>query len=439
MNFIADTQTLEDLALLGKFNPNSVFSLFNKVKTRGAEKLLDRMFRHPMTDADSINARSQSFRYYYDNAVSLPVSGELVEKLEAYLDEARGGSYVSNLWTSMRKKVMASLVKDESYGRIEAGVQQCILFLQQSKELLQELEQLKQKEKAPWKEWADTLLSITGHSSLSDMPDGKDRLSLMQVSKLHHLFSQTVREPLQQLLELTYELDLMVTVGHVARAHNFNFAVAEEGDLAVLDVQDLRHPSLKQAVPNNIRFDTAGNTLFLTGANMAGKSTLMKSAGIAAYLAHMGFPLACSSMRFTVMDGLYSSVNVPDDLNKGYSHFYAEVLRVKTVAAEVASEKKLFVIFDELFKGTNVKDAYDATLAVTAAFASFRKSFFIISTHIIEVGEELMRSDDSIRFVFLSTVMRGTVPTYTYTLQKGITEDRQGMIILENEGILQML
>ena len=439
MNFIADNQTLEDLALLGKFNPNSVFSIFNKVKTRGAEKLLDRMFRNPMTNAASINARSQSLRYYYDKNISLPVSGELVEKLEAYLDEARGGSYVSNLWTSMRKKVMASLVKDESYGRIEAGVQQCIQFLQQSKELLQELKQLKQQERAPWKEWADTLRSITSNGSLTEMPDGKAQLSLMQVSKLHHLFGQTLREALQQLLELTYELDLMVTVADVARARNFNFAVAEEGELAVLDVQDLWHPSLKQAVFNHLRFDTSGNTLFLTGANMAGKSTLMKSAGIAVYLAHMGFPLACSSMRFTVMDGLYSSVNVPDDLSKGYSHFYAEVLRVKTVAAEVASEKKLFVIFDDLFKGTNVKDAYDATLAVTAAFASFRKSFFIISTHIIEVGEELMRSEDSIRFVFLPTVMRGTVPTYTYKLQQGITEDRQGMIILENEGILEML
>lgn len=439
MNFIADNQTLEDLALLGKFNPNSVFSIFNKVRTRGGEKLLDMMFRSPMTDAASINARSGSLRYFYMNTVSLPVSGELVEKLEAYLDEARGGSYMSNLWTSMRKKVMASLVKDESYGRIEAGVLHCIEFLQQSKKLLQELEKLQGNEKAPWKAWAGTLRSITSAGALSDMPDGKDQLSLMQVSKLHHLFGQTLREQLQQLLELTYELDVMITVAEVARVRAFSFATAEHGELAVLDVQDLRHPSLKQAVPNHIHFDTAGNTLFLTGANMAGKSTLMKSAGIAVYLAHMGFPLACSSMRFTVMDGLYSSVNVPDDLSKGYSHFYAEVLRVKTVAAEVASEKKLFVIFDELFKGTNVKDAYDATLAVTAAFASFRKSFFIISTHIIEVGEELMRSDDSIRFVFLPTVMKGAVPTYTYKLQSGITEDRQGMIILENEGILEML
>ena len=439
MNFIADNQTLEDLALLGKFNPNSVFSIFNKVKTRGGEKLLDRMFRNPMTDAASINARSQSFRYFYDITISLPVSGELVEKLEAYLDEARGGSYLSNLWTGMRKKLMASLVKDESYGRIEAGVQQCIQFLRQSKKLLQELGKLQGNEKAPWMEWAETLRSITGHAALGDMPDGKEELSLLQVSRLHHLFGQTLREPLQQLLELTYELDLQIAVADVARDRQFNFAVAEEGAMAVLDVQDLRHPSLKQAVPNHLRFDTAGNTLFLTGANMAGKSTLMKSAGIAVYLAHMGFPLACSSMRFTVMDGLYSSVNVPDDLNKGYSHFYAEVLRVKTVAAEVSSEKKLFVIFDELFKGTNVKDAYDATLAVTAAFASFRTSFFIISTHIIEVGEELMRSDDSIRFVFLPTVMKGATPTYTYQLKSGITEDRQGMIILENEGILEML
>lgn len=172
---------------------------------------------------------------------------------------------------------------------------------------------------------------------------------------------------------------------------------------------------------------------------MAGKSTLMKSSGIAVYLAHMGFPVACSAMRFTVLDGLYSSVNVPDDLNSGYSHFYAEVLRVKKVAEEVAAEKKLFVIFDELFKGTNVKDAYDATLSVTAAFASFRKSSFIISTHIIEVGEELMKQDQSILFSYMPTVMEGTVPRYTYQLQQGITEDRQGMIILENEGILKML
>jgi len=95
-------------------------------------------------------------------------------------------------------------------------------------------------------------------------------------------------------------------------------------------------------------------------------------------------------------------------------------------------------MFDELFKGTNVKDAYDGTLAVTEAFAEYMDCLFVVSTHIIEVGEAL-RSRGNIRFRFLPTVMDGHRPRYTYTLQEGITEDRQGMMIIRNEGILEMI
>jgi DNA mismatch repair protein MutS len=165
----------------------------------------------------------------------------------------------------------------------------------------------------------------------------------------------------------------------------------------------------------------------------------MKSFGIALYLGHMGFPVAAAGMRFSVRDGLYTSINVPDNLNMGYSHFYAEVLRVKKVAQEVSSGKKLVVIFDELFKGTNVKDAYDATLSVTAAFAQYRNCFFIISTHIIEVGEALRTSHNSLQFAYLPTVMEGAIPRYTYRLTEGITNDRHGMIIIENEKILDII
>ncbi|WP_410519571.1 MutS-related protein, partial [Butyricimonas virosa] len=114
--------------------------------------------------------------------------------------------------------------------------------------------------------------------------------------------------------------------------------------------------------------------------------TLMKSFGIAVYLAHMGFPVAATSMQFRIQDGMYTSINVPDNINLGYSHFYAEVLRVKKVAIEVSRDKRLIVIFDELFKGTNVKDAFDATLAVTEAIAERKNCAFMVSTHIIEVG-----------------------------------------------------
>jgi DNA mismatch repair ATPase MutS len=207
----------------------------------------------------------------------------------------------------------------------------------------------------------------------------------------------------------------------------------------VLRAAALSHPGLDKAVANPIDLHQDSNMLFLTGANMAGKSTFMKSFGIAIYLGHMGFPVAAEQMTFSIRDGIYSSINVPDNLALGLSHFYAEVLRVKKVAEEVSAGKDLVVIFDELFKGTNVKDAYDATLAVTEAFSQYRNCFFIISTHIIEVGETLRERCDNLQFAYLPTVMEGTVPRYTYKMVRGITTDRHGMMIIENEGILTIL
>lgn len=165
----------------------------------------------------------------------------------------------------------------------------------------------------------------------------------------------------------------------------------------------------------------------------------MKSFGIAVYMAHMGFPVAAKSMEFSVQDGMYTSINVPDNISLGYSHFYAEVLRVKKVAEEVSKSKRLVVIFDELFKGTNVKDAYDATLAVTKALSKRRLCSFMISTHIIEVGQELSKACDNVTFAYLPTIMNGHIPVYTYKLESGITSDKHGMLIINNERIVEII
>ena len=135
----------------------------------------------------------------------------------------------------------------------------------------------------------------------------------------------------------------------------------------------------------------------------------------------------------------FSSLNYVRGDNMGYSHYYAEVLRVKQVAEEVAKGKNLVVVFDELFKGTNVKDAYDATVSVTEAFSMNRNCTFIISTHIIEAGHALRERLDNLHFVLVPTLMKGNVPTYPYRLEEGITDDRHGMLIINNERILEML
>ena len=115
------------------------------------------------------------------------------------------------------------------------------------------------------------------------------------------------------------------------------------------------------------------------------------------------------------------------------------MLRVKKVAQEVRHTQHLIVVFDELFRGTNVKDAYDATVAVAEAFAEIRNCTFIISTHIIEAGDTLRSKCDNINFVYLPTKMDGNKPVYTYTLASGITDDRHGMMIVNNEHIIEIL
>jgi DNA mismatch repair protein MutS len=246
------------------------------------------------------------------------------------------------------------------------------------------------------------------------------------------------RETVQQLLRYIYQLDVYMTIAKVATERNFVFPKALAKEEHVIKIEGFYHPQLKNAVANNLTITPESSVVFLTGANMAGKSTFMKSLGIAMYLAHMGFPVAAKAMEFSVLDGIYTTINLPDNLGIGASHFYAEVLRIKKVAKELSIGRNIFVIFDELFRGTNVKDAYEATIAITTAFAKKRSSVFVISTHIIEAAE-VLKQCDNISFKYLPTRMDKNIPEYTYTLETGITDDRHGMVIINNEGILELL
>jgi DNA mismatch repair ATPase MutS len=264
-------------------------------------------------------------------------------------------------------------------------------------------------------------------------------VSYSEVAEYDQLFRFTIRKALLKLLYYAYELDVFISVAQASKEQGFTFAEIDKGEANIIELQGVYHPLVPHAIPNDITITEKNNMVFLTGANMAGKSTFMKTFSIAIYLAHMGFPVPAKSMRFSVQDGMFTTINLSDNLNLGFSHFYSEVLRVKKVAESIHNNERMIVVFDELFRGTNVKDAYDATVAVMNSFAGKRKSTFVISTHIIEAGEALKELRDNIKFLYLPTVMKGNIPEYTYQLRDGITSDRHGMVIIRNEGILEIL
>ncbi|HEY0272570.1 MAG TPA: DNA mismatch repair protein [Chitinophaga sp.] len=437
MSFIADQQTVEDLNILGRFRPNSIFGLFNKVKTTGGKRLLEEMFRQPMTDVTAINQRSSTFRYFQDKQLPFPFENTTFRQVEDYLGGGSGG-WMATAVGLVRKKINAVFLRGEDFAKEESGLRATLQALEATRILLARMQE---DHNGPFSRPAGQLTALLADDRLLPLVAVNDRqpLSLLQMIRYDHLLRYTFRKGMERWMAIVYELDVWIAVSGVARQRGFSYAAALPADRHLLRTTALQHPALEKAVANPVSLEKTQNVMLLTGANMAGKSTFMKSLGIAVYLAHMGFPVAAAHMEFSVLDGLFTSINVSDNLHLGYSHFYAEVMRVKTVATAVSAGKNLLVIFDELFKGTNVKDAYDATLAVTKAFARYYNCLFVISTHIVEVGAALQQQNNNIQYCYLPTRMEGAVPAYTYRLTSGISSDRHGMMIIQNEKILDII
>ena len=439
MSFITDQQTLNDLNLLGKHRRGSIFSLFCKVHTRGGERLLEEMFRHPLTDPETINRRSELFRYFAAQGYVFPLSGTQVEAMESYLQSPGHAHLPATVWHSLRRKAMASLVRDDTYNLLQQGLLSAVNGLQAVEAFLRDL--VGRDHTGPYADKAKAALAVLEHRQLAPIlgTDKPDEWPFLTLARYDHLLRTRLRSGLETVRAVLSELDVYIGVGNLARANGWGYAGALPATDNIVWIDGLKHPAVTNAVGNTIVLDKKTNMLFLTGANMAGKSTFMKAFGVSIYLAHMGFPIAAKEMAFSVRDGLFSSINVADDLSQGHSHFYAEVLRVKGVAQAVSEGKRLVVLFDELFKGTNVKDAYDGTLAVTEAFSKYRSCAFIISTHIVEAGEVLKSRCDNLRFAYLPTILQNGRPGYPYILQEGIAADRVGMLIIENEGIIDII
>lgn len=437
MSFLVDKQTLADLNILGRFNHNSIVRLFDKTVTRGGSKLLEQMFHAPLSDADEINTRSSIIRYFRGQQFFFPFTREEFDVMVEYLGGSQGMDLPVVVKDTVSKKMLQFLAQEPGYGYLKTGVNTTIGLLFRFFKFVKILE----AGGVPLDEEFCAIRKLFEQDSVTwlNKIDPEGNVALFKLIKMDYLLRGKLREQIQIVLEFIYKLDVYIAVADVAKTMGYSFAKAMSASENLLIINNFYHPRVEKPVNNSVIMDQQTNMIFLTGANMAGKSTLMKSIGVAVYLAHMGFPVAADEMIFSVKDGLITSINVADSLESGYSHFFAEVQRVKKVAEQLAAKMNIVTIFDELFKGTNVKDAYDATLSIIEALSVVKNSLFIVSTHLTEVGETLKDRFANVRFAYLPTVMEGSRPRYTYLLREGVTDDRHGMIIIRNERILELL
>jgi DNA mismatch repair protein MutS len=222
------------------------------------------------------------------------------------------------------------------------------------------------------------------------------------------------------------------------RRYQLSFPVFVDQEDPYLEASSLYHLLLPNPVSYDIRLEREINFLFLTGANMAGKSTFIRSVGSVVFLAHLGMGVPAKSMRLSLFDGILSNINVVDDINKGESFFFNEVQRIRNTLEKIGNRKKWLVLIDELFKGTNVQDAMKCSTTVIKGLIKIRKSLFILSTHLYEIGDEL-KDYPNILFKYFETSVEGDQLEFSYQLKDGISNDRIGYLILRREKVVEML
>lgn len=433
-----DAYTLKDLEIFATESEDPcLFQLCNLTRTDGGAKALQQRMQRPWSSASRIRDTQQSLRFILaqQQAFSKLPSAYASNRVDHYSHEIlpivtsknplEFGFGAFSLWFS----------HDRHYTNIVRGVQiTCSLiralrvFVAQSElaspvgelaALIKEMQTLLARPK---------LVLVPGHEVGSRV---WTILRLDQTFRLHEKLS------IARLLQLIYQVDALVAMAEATAKHNFVFPDIDQGSLTV-EAEGLVHPLLAEAVANPVLLDQRRRVLFLTGPNMAGKTTYLRAFASALYLAHLGMGVPAHRFRFSPAQHLFSSISLSDNLRDGVSYFRAEALRVKAVAQAVAQGGRVVAIMDEPFKGTNVKDAFDASLAIMQRFATRQDCLFMFSSHLIELGEQLNRSGQIDCRYFAAQEGEGRL-RFDYLLHQGVSSQRLGMRVLREEGVFELL
>jgi DNA mismatch repair protein MutS len=249
------------------------------------------------------------------------------------------------------------------------------------------------------------------------------------------LARETARPRLTEILESLGTIEAMWSLGVASAAYNWTYP--RPGSR--LEAKGLVHPFLRDAaVPNDLTLDTQVRICFVTGPNMAGKSTFLKAVAIAVLLAHAGCGVPAASLEFPVVGTVFSSVQIVDSVSAGESFYLAEVRRIRALAAALQACGPAIAIVDEPFRGTNVHDAADATLAIVTRLAALPGGMTFIASHLAEIVPSIS-GDARIAFVHFAADAADVEPRFDYRLRAGVSTQRLGMTLLRQEGVLELL
>ncbi|WP_312303950.1 MutS-related protein [Chryseobacterium sp.] len=231
-----------------------------------------------------------------------------------------------------------------------------------------------------------------------------------------------------------YMFDVYSSIAKGIKLNNLTFP--QFNSESTFAIENFYHLDLINSVKNTLVVKNKTIIVF-TGANMSGKSTTMKSISIIVLLAHLGIAVPAEYCNIPFYDSIFLYFSVNDNLKEGYSHFAQEIINVKGVLLELKS-KNCFVVFDEIFSGTNINDAAQITVNTINGLSKFKNSLFIFSTHLNLIEDHLTENENAL-LLHLECFLENNELSFTYKLKEGWSKLEIGKLLFDQYGLNELL
>ena len=202
-----------------------------------------------------------------------------------------------------------------------------------------------------------------------------------------------------------------------------------EADEVVYEAEGLRHPFLGEKAISNDFTIRDNHYYIITGANMAGKSTFLRTIGVNYILARCGMPVFAAKMKVSLFS-LFSSMRTTDDLTQGISYFNAELLRLQQLLEHCRQQKHTLIILDEILKGTNSLDKLNGSRLFLESVQSLPITG-IIATHDLALSKMADAYPDRFHNYCFEIELSDLV-TYTYKITPGVARNQNATFLLRN-------
>lgn len=237
-------------------------------------------------------------------------------------------------------------------------------------------------------------------------------------------------------LDIVAETDALISLGNYACNHpSYVFPEVKTSDF-VFRASNLGHPLLdpKKMVCNDLEVSGYSKVMVVTGANMAGKSTFLRTVGVNLLLAETGAPVCASNMAFTPIS-IYTNMRTTDSLLKDESYFFAELKRIKTVLDHLQNGERYFVILDEMLKGTNSVDKLNGSKELIRKLVQL-DAVALIATHDLKLSEMQTEFPEHVFNKCFEISIENDELVFDYKLSDGVTQTMNATFLMKKMGII---